>query len=143
MLGEWDIRPGVNGTEGCNPQGRTPPYPRDSEAGWVASVPLSSCRCLCFGLRLCWLQTHAWGSWVYEIGSTEPGTAANLTVIKFGKGGQQEARGTGSPQVGHIRETEPTSCHIRSLIDHRREQREQKAVATTSTDDTKSQKVKV
>ena len=45
------------------------------------------------------MQTHAWGSWVYEIAST----AANpdgSTKLTFGKGGQQEARGTGSPQVG-------------------------------------------
>jgi hypothetical protein len=45
------------------------------------------------------LQTHAWGSWVYEISSTVA-NADGSTKLTFGKGGQQEARGTGSPQTG-------------------------------------------
>ena len=38
------------------------------------------------------------GSWVYEIESTT--VNATGTTVKFGKGGQQEARGTGSPTAG-------------------------------------------
>jgi hypothetical protein len=38
------------------------------------------------------------GSWVYEIESTT--VSATGTTVKFGKGGQQEARGTGSPTTG-------------------------------------------
>ena len=45
------------------------------------------------------MHTHAWGSWVYEIASTANGSAGGTTV-KFGKGGFQEARGTGSPTAG-------------------------------------------
>ena len=45
------------------------------------------------------MQTHAWGSWVYEIGETVTNTDGS-TKLTFGKGGQQEARGTGSPQTG-------------------------------------------
>jgi hypothetical protein len=38
------------------------------------------------------------GSWVYEIESTT--VNATGTTVKFGQGGQQEARGTGSPTAG-------------------------------------------
>lgn len=39
-------------------------------------------------------QTHDWGSWVFEINSTTPSTDGVGARIQFGKGGQQEARGT-------------------------------------------------
>ena len=42
MLGERDVCPGVNGTEGRNPQGRTPPSPREPGVARVLSAPLSS-----------------------------------------------------------------------------------------------------
>jgi len=42
------------------------------------------------------MQTHLWGSWVYEIGATSAVSAG--VQIAFGKGGQQEARGTGNPK---------------------------------------------
>lgn len=45
------------------------------------------------------MQTHAWGSWVYEIAATSTNTDGT-TKVEFGKGGQQEARGTGSPSEG-------------------------------------------
>ena len=44
------------------------------------------------------MHTHAWGSWVYEINSTTVDDKG--ATVRFGKGGQQEARGTGSPTAG-------------------------------------------
>ena len=49
------------------------------------------------------MHTHAWGSWVYEIASTATARGAAAgggTTVKFGEGGFQEARGTGSPTAG-------------------------------------------
>ena len=46
------------------------------------------------------MQTHAWGSWVFEIASTAAGPSNGSTTLRFGKGGQQEARGTGAPTEG-------------------------------------------
>merc|ERR1712227_284561 len=55
------------------------------------------------------MQTHSWGSWVYEIADVTAGNK-NQTNITFGAGGFQEARGgsggcgTGSFYVSHRRE---------------------------------------
>lgn len=52
------------------------------------------------------MQTHHWGSWVYEIADV----ASNGSQIKFGAGGFQEARGgsggcgTGSFYLSHRKE---------------------------------------
>ena len=43
------------------------------------------------------MQTHGWGSWVWEIDATTSADA-NHTNVTFGRGGFQEARGT---SAGH------------------------------------------
>ena len=57
------------------------------------------------------MQTHAWGSWVFEINSTSR-NATGFTHVAFGAGGNQEARGNGGGGGGSF-----YISHRRELLD--------------------------
>ena len=45
------------------------------------------------------MQSHSWGSWVYELSELSR-NGSGFTTLKFGAGGQQEARGNGGAGGG-------------------------------------------
>jgi hypothetical protein len=69
------------------------------------------------------MHPHGWGSWVYEVESTTTNhstapsqcSSGDCTVLTFGKGGQQEARGT---QVSHAMKNYGGSFYISHRMEY-------------------------
>ena len=57
------------------------------------------------------MHVHAWGSWVFELNGSVT-NASGFTTTKFGRGGQQEARGNGGNGGGSF-----YLSHRRELLD--------------------------
>jgi hypothetical protein len=57
------------------------------------------------------MQTHSWGSWVFEINSSST-NSSGFSHLSFGEGGQQEARGNGGAGGGSF-----YISHRRELLD--------------------------